>query len=101
MSAFGTHLGSLGLAVMNAVPATAKPLPPAMVDALDTVKLWVGIFAGAMAIIALILIGVGMMFAHNQRDGGQKLQEMGKWIAGCVLVGGAAGLAAVFLPGSS
>lgn len=98
MHALTEHITLTGLTVMNAVPATAKPLPQAMTDALDTVKMWVLIVAGAMAVIALIMVGIGLMFAHQRQDGGQKLQSLGWWIAGCVIVATAAGLTAVFLP---
>lgn len=98
MLALKEHLTLTGLTVMNALPAAAKPLPKEMTDALDTIKMWVGIIAGAMAVIALIMVGIGLMFAHQRQDGGQKLQSLGWWIAGCVIVATAAGLTAVFLP---
>ncbi len=91
-----TSLLSLGAGV---APMAAKPLPQEVIDALDTIKFWTGIVAAALAVIALMLVGIGMFFAKRRGDGGEMLQSLGWWIAGVTLIAVAATLTAVFLPG--
>lgn len=94
-------LGSGLLMGAGIVPAEAKPLPQEVYNVLDTLKLWMGIIAGSLAIIALILVGIGMFFARSRGDGGEMLQKLGWWIAGVTLIATASGLVAVFLPAAA
>lgn len=84
--------------VITSVPAKPLCMPAAMTNALDTAKLWALIIAGAMAVVALIMIGVGMWFQHSRGDGGAMLGKLGWFIGGAVLVGAAAVIAALFIP---
>lgn len=82
--------------------ATRLPMapycPPAdFVNAMDTARFWVQIAAVALAVIALILLGIGMFFQHRRGDGGEVLKGLGWWIFGVVLVGAAAGITSIFL----
>lgn len=83
------------------VLAEAYCLPAKAQDALDTAHLWTTIVAISMGVISLILIGIGMLFQHNHRDGGQMLKSMGWWIGGAVLIGAASGIATIFLGSAS
>ncbi|GAA1821399.1 TrbC/VirB2 family protein [Agromyces neolithicus] len=79
------------------VPMEPFCLPPDAVNAMDTAKFWVTVIAGAFAVIALVIIGIGMFFQHNRGDGGEMIKKLGWWIAGCILVAAAAGITAIFL----
>ncbi|AMM22911.1 hypothetical protein AX769_22530 (plasmid) [Frondihabitans sp. PAMC 28766] len=81
--------------------AEAYCLPAKAQNALDTAHLWTLIVAGALGVIALILVGVGMFFQQRHGDGGQMLKSMGWWIGGAVLIGAATGIASIFLGSAS
>ncbi|MEG2578398.1 MAG: TrbC/VirB2 family protein [Glutamicibacter sp.] len=90
----------LDLVVQGNVMIQAAPIcpPDEMTTALDTAKFWLTIIAAGMAVVALILVGIGMFFQHRRGDGGEMLKALGWWIGGVVLVAAAAGIAAVFIP---
>ncbi|WHE37831.1 TrbC/VirB2 family protein [Microbacterium sp. BDGP8] len=79
------------------VPMAPYCLPTEAQNALDTARFWVQIAAVALAVIALILVGIGMFFQHSRGDGGQMLSRLGWWIAGVVLVAAASGIVSIFL----
>lgn len=87
----------LASTVLGAVPTAPYCLPAAAQAALDTAKFWVQLVAVAMAVIALILIGIGMFFSSRRGDGGEMLRSLGWWIGGVVLIGAAGGIVAIFL----
>lgn len=72
-------------------------LPADAQNALDTAKFWTQIVAVAMAVIALIMIGIGMFFSSRRGDGGEMLRSLAWWIAGVVLIAAASGIVAIFL----
>lgn len=87
--------------VMTIVPAAPYCLPADATNAMDTAKFWAGIVAGAVAVVAMIMIGLGI-FANSSvgghaSDGGALMGKLGKWILGAVLVSSAVGLAALFV----
>lgn len=84
--------------VITRLPAKPLCLPDQMSTALDTGKLWATIIAAGLAVVALIMVGIGMFFQQNRGDGGDMLKKLGFWIAGCVLVAAASGIAAIFIP---
>ncbi|WP_424937786.1 MULTISPECIES: hypothetical protein [Bacteria] len=86
-----------GAEIARVVPAAPYCLPQDAMNALDTAKLWCGVAAVALGIVALIMIGIGMFFQHNRGDGGQVLKSLGWWIFGTVLVSAAVGLASIFI----
>lgn len=94
MSAFE----SLKAEVIIRVPAAPLCMPTQVTTALDTAKFWCTIVAAGLAVVALIMIGVGMFFQGRRGDGGEMLKTLGWWILGVVLVAAAAGIAAVFIP---
>ncbi|ONI65427.1 hypothetical protein ALI44B_00270 [Leifsonia sp. ALI-44-B] len=72
-------------------------LPVDAQNALDTAKFWTQLVAVAMAVIALIMIGIGMFFSSRRGDGGEMLRSLAWWIAGVVLIGAASGIVSIFL----
>jgi hypothetical protein len=86
--------------VTRLITPDPKPicLPDQVGTAMATAKMWCTIIAAGMAVIALIIIGIGMFFQHRRGDGGETLKSLGWWIGGAVTVAAAAGLAAVFIP---
>lgn len=83
--------------VIIRVPTKPICLPDQVNTALDTAKFWSMIVAASLAVVALILLGIGMFFQHNRGDGGEMLKKLGWWIFGVTLVGAAAGVASLFI----
>lgn len=79
------------------IPTAAYCLPDEATNALDTARVWTVIIAAGLAVIALILVGIGMFFQHRRGDGGQVLQSLGWWIGGAILISAASGIVAIFL----
>lgn len=75
----------------------AKPLPGEVTDAIDTVKLWVQGIGGGIAIIGLLILAIGLFFAHRHGSGQEFMGKLGWWIAGAVLFGLAGVIAPIFL----
>lgn len=88
----------LALELPTQITAQAYPLPIEVLNVLETMKVWLGIIAGALAVVGLMMIGIGLFFKHRRGDGGEALGALGWWIAGVLLVAGASAIAAVFLP---
>ncbi|MCA4135472.1 TrbC/VirB2 family protein [Arthrobacter sp. M4] len=89
---------SLKAEVIIRVPAAPLCMPTQVTTALDTAKFWCTLIGAGLAVVALIMIGIGMFFQHKRGDGGEMLKGLGWWIGGVVLVAAAAGIAAVFIP---
>ncbi|WP_440681936.1 hypothetical protein [Clavibacter nebraskensis] len=81
----------------NEYLATAYCFPQKMQDAMDTAKFWAIIIAAGLGAIALITIGIGMLFSGKRHDGGETLKSLGYFIGGTSLIGGASAIVAVFL----
>jgi hypothetical protein len=81
----------------GAVVAEAYCLPAKAQNALDTAQLWTLIVAIALGSVSLVMIGIGWWFSSRGHDGGEMFKSLGKWIGGAVLIGGASGIATVFL----
>ncbi|MDJ0336599.1 TrbC/VirB2 family protein [Salinibacterium sp. G-O1] len=84
-------------AAIPTVPMAPYCLPADAVNALDTAKFWTQLIAVALAIVALILIGIGMFFSSRRGDGGEMIKSLGWWIGGVVLIAAASGIVAIFL----
>lgn len=97
MSAFE----NLKAEVIIRVPAAPLCMPTQVTTALDTAKFWCTVVAAGLAVVALILVGIGMFFQHRRGDGGEMLKALGWWIGGVVLVSAAAGIATVFIPSAN
>ncbi|GAA4378174.1 TrbC/VirB2 family protein [Paeniglutamicibacter cryotolerans] len=75
----------------------AKPLPPEVTDAIDTVKLWVQGIGGGIAVIGLLILAITLFFSHRHGQGADFMEKAGWWIAGAVLFGLAGLIAPIFL----
>jgi type IV secretory pathway VirB2 component (pilin) len=88
--------------LLNAVaPAAPYCLPAEAVNALDTAKFWTQLVAVALAVVALILIGIGMFFSSRRGDGGEMMKSLGWFIGGVVIISAASGIVSIFLNPSS
>ena len=81
----------------NSIMAEPKPLPSEVTDALDTVKLWIQTIGGSIAIIGLLVLAIGLFFAHRHGAGQEFMGKLGWWMAGAVLFGIAGVIAPIFL----
>lgn len=92
-----THIA--GFAHQAAVHYYARPycLPQAATDALDTAQFWAKIVAAALAVVALIFVGIGIYFQSGQHDGGNMMKKLGWWIFGVTIASAAVGIAQIFI----
>lgn len=79
------------------VPFEAAPLPQGVQDGLDTVTLWVQVIGGSIAVIGLMILAIGLFFAHRGNSGSEFMGKVGWWAAGAMLFGLAAVIAPIFL----
>jgi hypothetical protein len=77
--------------------AEAKPLPQAVTDGLDTIKSWVQIIGGSIAVIGLMMLFIGLFFAHKHGHGQEFMGKAGWWLVGAMGFGLAAVIAPIFL----
>ena len=75
----------------------AKPLPKGVTDGLDTIKAWTMGIGGSIAVIALIILFIGLFFAHRGGTGHEFMSKAGWWVVGAIGIGLAAVIAPVFL----
>ena len=92
-------LENLGLQVMTSLPTKPLCLPNQVNTVMDTAKFWATLIGGALAVVGLILIGIGMFFQHRRGDGGEVMKSMGWWIGGALILGTAGVIAGIFIPG--
>ncbi|MEO8223142.1 MAG: hypothetical protein ABI563_20455 [Specibacter sp.] len=77
--------------------AEAKPLPQEVINGLDTIKSWVQIIGGSIAVIGLMMLFVGLFFAHKHGHGQEFMGKAGWWLVGAMGFGLAAVIAPIFL----
>lgn len=77
--------------------AEAKPLPPAVTDGLDTIRNWVQTVGGSIAVIGLMMLFIGLFFAHKHGHGQEFMSKVGWWLVGAMGFGLAAAIAPIFL----
>ncbi|MDO5752453.1 TrbC/VirB2 family protein [Arthrobacter sp.] len=77
--------------------AEAKPLPQPVTDGLDTIRNWVQIIGGSIAVIGLMMLFIGLFFAHKHGHGQEFMGKAGWWLVGAMGFGLAAVIAPVFL----
>ncbi len=77
--------------------AEAKPLPQEVINGLDTIKSWVQIIGGSIAVIGLMMLFIGLFFAHKHGHGQEFMGKAGWWIVGAMGFGLAAVIAPIFL----
>lgn len=82
--------------VATMVLAEAKPLPDAVRDGLDTVLLWTRIIGGSLATLGLMILFIGLFFAHQRGRGEEFMGKAGWWLTGAIGLGTAGLLASMF-----
>jgi len=83
--------------VAGNLSTTAKPLPSGVQDGLDTIKLWVQLIGGSIAVVGLMCLFIGLFFAHKRGHGEEFMSKAGWWLVGAMGFGLAAVIAPVFL----
>jgi type IV secretory pathway VirB2 component (pilin) len=86
--------------IVTNVHTEPLPLPQQFQDILDTIKQWAFIIAGALAVVAVVVFGISMLFSQGRGEGTQLMTKAGWIIGGLAVISGGAGLVAMFLPGS-
>jgi hypothetical protein len=79
------------------VPTEAKPLPQEVQDGLDTVILWAQIIGGSLAVLGLMILFIGLFFAHNRGRGEDFMSKAGWWLTGAIGLGTSTVLATLFV----
>lgn len=83
--------------VTTAVVAEAKPLPSEVQDGLDTVLMWTKIIGGSLAVLGLMILFIGLFFAHQRGRGEEFMGKAGWWLTGAIGLGVAGVLGALFV----
>ena len=83
--------------VATMVVAEAKPLPAPVQDGLDTVLLWAKIIGGSLAVLGLMILCIGLFFAHERGRGQEFMGKAGWWLTGAIGLGSATFLGALFV----
>lgn len=83
--------------VATAVVTEAKPLPSEVQDGLDTVILWARIIGGSLATLGLMILLIGLFFAHQRGRGEEFMGKVGWWLTGAIGLGLAPILASLFI----
>nr|WP_015061897.1 hypothetical protein [Arthrobacter sp. J3.40]AFK89273.1 hypothetical protein [Arthrobacter sp. J3.40] len=79
------------------IPTEAKPLPQEVQDGLDTVILWAQIIGGSLAILGLMILFIGLFFAHQRGRGEEFMSKAGWWLTGAIGLGTSSVLATLFV----
>lgn len=83
--------------VAASVVTEAKPLPSEVQDGLDTVILWARIIGGSLATLGLMILLIGLFFAHQRGRGDEFMGKVGWWLTGAIGLGLAPVLASLFI----
>jgi hypothetical protein len=83
--------------VATTVGAGAKPLPPEVQDGLDTVLMWAKIIGGSLATLGLMVLFIGLFFAHQRGRGEEFMGKVGWWLTGAIGLGLASLLSGLFV----
>lgn len=79
------------------VPSEPAPLPDGVQNGLDTIIFWVQTIGGSIAVLGLMILAIGLFFAHRNNGGGEFMGKVGWWVAGALLFGLAGVIAPIFL----
>jgi len=74
-----------------------KPLPGPVQDGLDTVLFWAKVIGGSLATLGLMLLFIGLFFAHQRGRGEEFMGKVGWWLTGAIGLGTASLLAGLFV----
>jgi hypothetical protein len=83
--------------VATTVGTAAKPLPPEVQDGLDTVLMWAKIIGGSLATLGLMVLFIGLFFAHQRGRGEEFMGKVGWWLTGAIGLGLASLLSGLFV----
>lgn len=79
------------------IAGEAKPLPQGVQDGLDTIRAWAMGIGGGLAVIALLILFIGLFFANQHGQGHQFMQKAGWWLTGAMGLGLAGVIAPIFI----
>lgn len=85
------------VAAATSLPAKATPLPQGVQNGIDTIKLWVQVVGGGLAVISLMILGIGLWFASKHEGGEAFMRKAGWWLVGALVFGLAGVIAPIFL----
>ena len=95
---YGAALAVLSTPLMMSVAqAQMKKAPKDVCDGMDTFIGWFQWFAGGLAVVGLIIIGVGMWFSYQHNGPMRLIEKILFWVGGCVFVAMATAIAGVFV----
>ena len=83
--------------VATNVAMAPKPLPQEVRDGLDTVILWAQIIGGSLATLGLMILFIGLFFAHRNGRGEEFMSKAGWWLTGAIGLGLSGILATLFV----
>lgn len=83
--------------VATSIPMAPKPMPQEVQDGLDTVLMWTKIIGGSLAVLGLMILFIGLFFAHQRGRGEEFMGKAGWWLTGAIGLGVAGVLGALFV----
>ncbi|MEG9250318.1 hypothetical protein V6S67_19690 [Arthrobacter sp. Soc17.1.1.1] len=86
------------VSTLISVPAQEiAPLPVEVQRGLDTVQFWIQTIGGSIAVIGLMLLAMGLFFAHRNGQGPEFMGKVGWWAVGAMMLGLAGVIAPIFV----
>jgi len=83
--------------VAASISMAPKPMPQEVQDGLDTVLMWTKIIGGSLAVLGLMILFIGLFFAHQRGRGEEFMGKAGWWLTGAIGLGVAGVLGALFV----
>lgn len=85
------------VSTLSYMSAQIAPIPPQVQRGLDTVQFWIQTIGGSIAVIGLMILAIGLFFAHQNRTGPEFMGKAGWWAVGAMLLGLAGVIAPIFV----
>jgi hypothetical protein len=80
-----------GMDVLAVVDPGEGVAPPGS-EGLVTIVNWVAWVAVTLCVVAVMVAGIGMLFASRRGEGGEQASKLGWVLAGSIVIGGASAL---------
>ena len=80
-----------GLDVLAVIDPGEGQAPPGFEGAVTIIN-WIAWVAVALCVVAVIVAGIGMLFAGRRGEGGEQAAKLGWVLAGSIVIGGASAL---------